>query len=61
VERLEQLPARLDALTEEVSTLRRETREGFSFLSAKADDLHTHMLVLHEKVVSDLAIIKEGL
>ena len=72
---LEELPRRLDALTVEVSDLRKEMREGFSAvrgeMAAQGEslrwhtdqglaELRTHLLVLHEEVLDKISRIGEG-
>ena len=62
--RLEQLPARIDDLTLQVSQLRTEMRGEFSAVrrevSELADRLDTRMRVLHEDVIARIALPQEG-
>jgi hypothetical protein len=72
---LEQLPARVDALTEQILQFREEVRIEFSATHAKIDaldqrltrqidtverQLSAQMRLLHEDLVSKLALLKEG-
>ena len=73
---LEKLPARIDALTVEVSGLRTEMRAEFVAIRAemragdlalgarideKIDGLATEMRVLHEDVIGRIALLGEAL
>jgi hypothetical protein len=72
---LEQLPARVDALTEQILQFREEVRIEFSATHAKIDaldsrltvqidsvkqELSVHMRVLHEETLSRLALMQEA-
>ena len=65
VTNLEQLPGRIDHLTLQVSQLRTEIRVEFSAVRAEMVELgttlNTHMRVLHEDVISRIALLQEGL
>ena len=72
VTELEQLPARVDDLTSQISHLRIEMRDEFSAIRgamaeqgaasvARDEALGTQMRVLHEDVISRLALLQEGL
>ncbi len=68
VTQLEQLPARIDDLTSQVSQLRTEMRGEFSAVrgemakqgAALRAELGALMRVLHEDLVSRLALLQEG-
>ena len=70
VTRLEELPARIDDLTSQVSQLRVEMRDEFSAVrtemaagfaagEVKTDGLAVQMRVLHEDVVARIALLHE--
>jgi hypothetical protein len=65
VTRLEELPARIDDLTSQVSQLRTEMRAEFSAVREEMTDkiggLATQMCVLHEDVIERIALLQEGL
>ena len=67
VTRLQELPARIDDLTSQVSQLRVEMRAEFSAvrsdiggLQIKTDGLAVQMRVLHEDVIARIALLQEG-
>jgi uncharacterized protein YoxC len=71
VTRLEELPARIDDLTSQVSQLRTEMRDefsavrtemaaGFGTAEAKTDGLAVQMRMLHEDVIARIALLHEG-
>ena len=60
VTQLEQLPGRIDDLTSQVSQLRTEMRGEFSAVRGEIHDVGIQMRVLHEDVVSRLALLQEG-
>jgi outer membrane murein-binding lipoprotein Lpp len=71
VTRLEELPARIDDLTSQVSQLRVEMRDefsavrtemaaGFASAEAKTDGLAVQMRILHEDVIARIALLQEG-
>jgi hypothetical protein len=53
MEQLRDVPARLSAVESQIVQLRSETRAGFSALRAE-------MRVLHEEVISRIALLQEG-
>jgi len=72
---LEELPGRVDALTLQVSQLREAMHVEFSAINSKVDgldhrltgqiesvkvELGTLMRILHEEVISRLALLQEG-
>lgn len=63
--RLEELPARIDDLTLQVSQLRTEMRAEFSAVRGEMAEqiggLATQMRVLHEDVIGRIALLQEGL
>ena len=59
VTQLEQLPARIDDLTSQVSQLRTEMRGEFSAVRVEMATA-VEMRVLHEDVISRLALLQEG-
>ena len=69
--KLEELPARIDDLTSQVSQLRTEMRDefsavrtemaaGFAGAEAKTDGLAVQMRMLHEDVIARIALLHEG-
>src|SRR5688500_7711995 len=61
VTELEKLPARIDNLSLQVQHLRVEMRGEFSTVRADITQVKTEMRVLHEEVISRIALIQEGL
>ena len=65
VTELEQLPARIDDLTSQVSQLRIKMSAEFSAVRAElselGDRLDTRMRVLHEDVIARIALLQDGL
>ena len=59
VTQLEQLPARIDDLTSQVSQLRTRMDAEFSAVRAEMATA-VEMRVLHEDVISRLALLQEG-
>ncbi len=61
--KLEELPARMDDLTLQVSQLRTEMRAEFSAMRAEIAEMATgsEMRALHEDVISRIALLQEGL
>jgi hypothetical protein len=62
VSELERLPARIDDLTSQVVQLRTEMHAEFSAVRAEIAERATavEMRVLHEDVISRLALLQEG-
>ena len=62
--RLEELPARIDDLTSQVSQLRAEMRDEFSAVGAEMAGqgarLAAQMRVLHEDVIGRIALLQEA-
>jgi BMFP domain-containing protein YqiC len=54
---LEQLPARVDHLAVQISQLRDEMRAEFS---ATAQEIMAHARMLHEDLLSRIALLEEG-
>ena len=54
---LEQLPARVDHLVAQISQLRDEMRAEFS---ATSQEIMAHARMLHEDVLSRIALLAEG-
>ena len=65
VDKLEQLPKRMDALEVQIVQLRTEMRDEFSAIrqEMRAGDQETRTLmrVLHEDVIGRIALLGEGL
>jgi hypothetical protein len=57
---LERLPVRIDGLTLQVSQLRAEMRAGFSAVRSEIGELGAQMRVLHEDVISRIALQSDG-
>lgn len=64
VEVLEQLPERVTALESQIVQLRDEMRSEFSVTRAEAhagdEETRRYMRVLHEDVITRIAVLQEG-
>ena len=57
---LQQLPARMDALSVQISQLRDDLSTKISALMASDDRILAQVRMLHEDVISRLTLIQEG-
>ena len=60
VTELEQLPGKIDSLASQVLQLRTRMDAEFSAVRSEIRDLGTEMRVLHEDVISRIALLQEG-
>ena len=57
---LQSLPDRMTAVESQILQLRGEMRDGFSAMRDGDDETRRQMRVLHEEVLSRIALLQEG-